>query len=97
MDMRRAYYAGAWLSVIVMSVSVIDAHLRETEAMDSKIGTAKLFNEYYNGDDINWLRLLRNKYVHLNIDQSALTVDKWYSNQPELEENARRAMMICIK
>ena len=99
MDMRVAYCAGAWLSVVVISVSIIDAHLRETEAMDNKIGTAKLFNEYYacENADINWLRLLRNKYVHLNIDEPALTIDKWYDSQKELEDNATRAIKICIK
>lgn len=99
MDLRRAYCAGAWLSVVVMSVSILDAHLRETEAMDNKIGTAKLFNEYYAGEnaDINWLRILRNKYVHLDIDQPALTIDKWYDNQIEMENNAVRAIHICVK
>src|ERR1044072_10034499 len=64
MDLQACYCIGAWLSVIILSVSVIDAHLRETEAMDNKIGTAKLLEEYYFGaEDINWLRRLRNKYV----------------------------------
>jgi len=98
MDMRRAFCAGAWLSVIIVSISVIDAHLRETEANNNKIGTAKLLNEYYKGgDDINWLRLLRNKYVHLNVDNPALEMNVWFNNQEEMEDNAKKAIEICIK
>ena len=55
---------------------MIDAHLRETEAKYNKIGTAKLLNEYYGGsEDINWLRKLRNSYVHVDIDIPALEMN----------------------
>ena len=97
MDMQIAYCAGAWLSVIIMSVSVIDAHLRETEAMDNEIGTAKLLNDYYTGEEINWLRVLRNKYVHANFDKPVLEMNAWFDNQNELEENATKAMTMTIK
>lgn len=96
MDMQLAYCAGAWLSVLITSVSVIDSHLRETEAMDDKIGTAKLLNEYYEGDDINWLRQLRNKYVHLNLDNPALEMNAWFDNQKQFEADATRAIRMTI-
>ncbi len=96
MDMQLAYCAGAWLSVIVMSVSVIDAHLRETEALDNKIGTAKLLSDYYNGGDIDWLRKLRNKYVHVDLDKSPFAMNDWYSQQEKLEEDATTAMQMTI-
>lgn len=96
MDMRKAYCAGAWLSVIVMSVSVIDSHLRETEAMDNKIGTQKLFNDFFTGEDINWLRLLRNKYVHVNIDKPVLEMNDWFNNQKEMEADATKAIRLTI-
>lgn len=96
MDMQIAYCSGAWLSVIVMSVSVIDAHLRETEAMDNKIGTAKLLNDYYTGEDINWLRVLRNKYVHVSIDKPVLEMNDWFNNQLELEKAATKAFKMTI-
>jgi hypothetical protein len=68
MELQACYCIGAWLSDVILSVSVIDAHLRETEASDINIGTAKLFDEFYFGpEDISWLRKLRNKYVHLDL------------------------------
>lgn len=97
MDMRIAYCAGAWLSVVVMAVSVIDAHLRETEAMDSKIGTAKLLKDFYTGEDIDWLRILRNKYVHLDLEKPVLEMNHWFDNQIEMQKNATKAIEMCIK
>lgn len=97
MDMQIAYCSGAWISVVIVSVSVIDAHLRETEAMDSKIGTAKLLTVYYEGDDIDWLRQLRNKYVHHNLDKPILEMNDWFNNQDQLELNATKAINMTIK
>ena len=97
MDMQLAYCAGAWLSVIITSISVIDAHLRETEAMDETIGTARLLNEYYEGDDINWLRQLRNRYVHLNPDKPAFEMNAWFDNQDQFQQNATKAIKMTIK
>jgi hypothetical protein len=96
MDMRLAYCSGAWLSVIIMSVSVIDAHLRET-VTDSQVGTAKLLSEYYTGEDINWLRILRNKYVHVDVENPILGMNAWFDNRKELEENATKAMEMTVK
>ena len=73
-DMELAYCAGAWISVIIMSVSIIDAHLRE-DVGDDKMGTAQLFSNYYEGENIDWLRRLRNKYVHYNINNPILDLD----------------------
>ncbi len=96
MDMQRAYCTGAWISVVVMAVSVIDAHLRETEAMDNNIKTAKLLDTYYEGQDINWLRKLRNSYVHLNLENPSLETNTWFNNQKELEANATKAIQMTI-
>lgn len=97
MDMQIAYCSGAWISVVIMSVSVIDAHLRETEALDNKIGTAKLLTEYFEGEHIDWLRQLRNKYVHHNIDNPILEFNDWFNNQDQLELNATKAIKMTIK
>lgn len=97
-DLQACYAIGAWLSVVVLSVSIIDAHLRETEAMDNKIGTAKLLNEFYEGpEDINWLRKLRNTYVHLDVDNPALEMDIQFDGRAKLEEDATKAVRMVIK
>ncbi len=96
MELQACYCIGAWLSVIILSVSVIDAQLRETEAMDSKIGTAKLLSDYYAGEEIDWLRRLRNKYVHIDIDNPALNIDMQYGPRKELEADATKAIKMVI-
>jgi len=96
-DLHIAYCAGAWIAVVVLSVSIIDAHLRENEAMDNKIGTQKLLDEYYADGDINWLRLLRNKYVHLNLDRPFLTMSDWYDKAEQMELEATKAVEAVIK
>lgn len=97
MDMQIAYCAGAWLSVVVMAVSVIDAHLRETEANDNNIGTANLLASFYEGEDINWLRRLRNRYVHMNLNNLKLKMNAWFLSQSEMETDATRAIQMTIK
>jgi len=96
MDMQIAFCSGAWISIVIMSVSVIDSHLRETEAMDTSIGTAKLLKEYYEGEEIDWLRQLRNKYVHHNLDKPLIEMNDWFDNQEQLEKNAIKAMKMTI-
>ncbi len=97
-DIQACYCIGAWLSVIILSISIIDAHLRETECLDENIGTAQLLNEYYNGPyDINWLRKLRNKYVHVDINSPALEMNHQYLKRSELEEDATKAIKMIIK
>jgi len=96
-DLQACFCIGAWLSVVILSVSVIDAQLRETEAMNNNLGTAKLLNDYYLGeDDINWLRRLRNKYVHMQVNIPALEVDVQYNNRTALEYDATRAIKMAI-
>jgi hypothetical protein len=55
-------------------------------------GTAKLLNELYTGADINWLRQLRNKYVHINFKLPALKIDDQYDNREVMEADARKAI-----
>lgn len=97
MDMQVAFCSGAWLSVVIMSISVMDSHLRETEATDSRMGTALLLREYFIGDDIDRLRRLRNKYVHHNLDNPVFDTNQWFNNQEQFEKDARKATEMTIK
>lgn len=96
MDMQIAFCSGAWLSVIVMSITVIDSHLRENEALNDRLGTMELLNEYYNGENINWLRQLRNKYVHINLNKPILEMNDWFVKQEKLEADAIKAIKMTI-
>lgn len=95
-DMAISFCAGAWTSVIVMSVSVIDAHLRECYAIDNKLATAKLLTKYYKGQNIDWLRKLRNSYVHCDPDNTVFEMNAHFENAEKMEADARKAMQMTI-
>jgi hypothetical protein len=98
-DMQRAYCAGAWISVVVMAVSSIDSHFRETESGDNRIGTAKLLNEFYEGegDEIDWLRKLRNKYVHLNLEEPFLEINTGLVTKSNLKPMQQKQLKLPSK
>jgi len=94
-DMTRAYCAGAWISVVIISVSIIDANLRE-DIMDEKTKTAELLRNNYEGENIDWLRKLRNKYVHHDINNPILDQESYENKQDELEQDATNALKMAI-
>jgi hypothetical protein len=97
-ELQCCYCAGAWLAVIVISISVIDAQIRETEAGgDSKINTAKLLNTYYKNDYVDELRMTRNKIVHINCDNPFLSLDKQYGERKSFEREAQVAASLAIQ
>ena len=59
--------------------------------------SAKLLNDYYSGDNIEWLRKLRNSYVHYNTDNPVLGMNAHYENQVQMEADATVAMQMTIK
>lgn len=100
LDLQACYCIGAWISVIILSISILDAHLRETESGDNEIGTAKLLNNFYDGsEDINGLRRLRNKYVHLDLNNPILEMNAQFDEQKrgQMEREATNAIKIVIK
>jgi hypothetical protein len=95
-DLQSCYCVGAFIAVIFLSISIMDAHFRDTGYGDGVIGTAQLLRANFTGDDIDWLRKLRNSYVHINVDNPALKIDDHYFKRTEMEENARKAITMVI-
>lgn len=95
-DLQSCYCSGAWLAIIFLSVSIIDAQLREMEASDQKINTARLFTDYSTGNDIHWLRQLRNRYVHVDLSSPALVIDDQYNKRNFMKADAERAINLVM-
>jgi len=95
-DMSLAHCAGAWICVIIMSVSTIDAHIRE-DIGNETIGMAQLLDNFYEGENIDWLRRLRNKYVYYDINNPVLDLDSYITEQNQLEQDATEAIKMVIK
>jgi len=60
-DVRRAFLAGAWASVIVMAQAVIEATMRD---LDFKDYDSKAKDLFFGQEDLERLRTLRNQLLH---------------------------------
>ena len=98
-DILHAFCAGAWISVIVLAHAAIDATIRDTETgdYDSSAKTA------FGGDpDLKWLRVFRNKLVHVPEDPSKgplphLDMSDIDVYHDALEPHARRAIDLLFR
>jgi len=96
-EAQSCFCAGAWISVIILAFAVIDAQLRETEVPYFKGNSKELINILGFDERFQRLRKRRNKIIHLNIDNPAITVDQQWGNRKELEEEAREAIKLMIE
>ena len=92
-ELRAVYCCGAWYTVIILSVSIIDVTLREIDMPDHKGNTADLAAQLHFNPDFDWLRKKRNKLVHIDVNNPAASLDG-YSD--ELEADAKRAVEIVF-
>lgn len=93
-DLQAIYCSGAFVSVVIISCAVIDAHLRETELGEHFGGGMKAaFALSDFGLELEWLRQRRNSLVHWNPrNNTVLSVDDHYSNRAIHEKEAQRAI-----
>ena len=95
-DVQSAFCAGAWLAVIVLSLAVVDAQLRETELPGFKGNTKKLLKEAGANSELQKLRLRRNKLIHIDTDNPAITVDQQWEDRKKLEREAKKAVKLMF-
>lgn len=95
-DLQATFCAGAWSAVVVLATAIIDAHLREAELPENFRGGLKAaFEGRQNSDELEWLRVRRNRLVHFAPEHGpAVTVDAQWSDRDELEQEARRAILL---
>lgn len=96
-EVQSCFCAGAWVSVIILAVTVIDAQLRETETGDYKSSTKDLLNQLGFGDEYQKLRERRNNLIHIKEDNPAITVDQQWENRDKLESEAESAVILMLK
>jgi hypothetical protein len=96
-DLQIAFCSGAWIAVIILALSIIDAHLREIEVPGFKGNTASLIKEIKLENDLDWLRKRRNKLIHLDIDNPEITVNDQWDKRGLFEEEARKAIELVFK
>lgn len=98
-EVQACFCAGAWIAVIILTLAVIDAQLREIEFPDHEGTTYTLLNNLSDNTDLHWLRKRRNQLVHINPDKPAITVDDlWSPNQvAEYEKDAKKAVRLMFE
>lgn len=96
MDLQAVFCAGAWLAVIIVSVSVIDAYLRDIHDVPNSVPINELLTKFYKGDHADWLRKIRNGYVHLHPDRTELVMNVQFNERSRLEQDAIRAMRMVV-
>src|SRR4051812_26529214 len=72
LDLMRAFCSGAWVSVIVLAVAVVDAQLRDAELPGFKGKTSRLFKEAGVSDKMSSLLRRRNDLVHCRVGAPAV-------------------------
>lgn len=96
MDLQACFCTGAWLSVIIISVSVIDAHLRDIHEVPNSVPIHEVLTNYHEGPDADWLRRIRNGYVHLHPERTNLVMNVQFNQRAQFEQDAKRAMRMTV-
>ena len=96
-DVQSAFCAGAWVGVIILSMAVVDAALRETEVPGFTGSTKKLIETANANPRLQAMRERRNAFVHVNPDNPALTVDQQWADRGKLEKEAREAVELMFE
>lgn len=97
-DIRAAFCAGAWLSVIVLAAAAIEAQFRHVYLEDYDSRAVDLYGRDI---DLHWLRELRNEILHVSKPgtESSLWKQSFsdvHACHGALEPEARRAVAIMF-
>jgi hypothetical protein len=86
-EVQAVFCTGAWVSVVILAMAVVDAQLRETEEPGFDGNTARLVDAVRG----------RNALVHVDPDKPAITVDRQWSDRAILEQEARDAVLLMFR
>lgn len=98
-EVENSFCAGAWISVIVLALSAIDAQLREIALPGFKGSTKKLIEKTGLAEKLDELRDRRNSIVHSNPESPTLTWDDVFleENRDKLKEEAEKAIELMLE
>lgn len=95
-EVQSCYCAGAWVAVIVLAYTVLDAQLLETEAHGFNGNSKELLENLGFGGEYQKLRLRRNRIIHLRPEEPAITVDQQWASRSELKEEAEHTIQLML-
>ena len=80
-DLQACFCAGAWVAVVILAATVVDT---QVEASKQRRAAP--------AEDLRWLRALRNRLVHEDRANPALTIEAQWTERREWERAAKRAV-----
>ena len=96
-EVQVAFCAGAWLAVLVLTIAVVEAQLREIEFPDFRGNTKQLLTNAGVNKELQKLRERRNSIIHLDAMRPAITVEQQWSDRTQLESEARNAIRLMFE
>ena len=96
-EAQTCFCAGAWISVIILAFTVIDAQLRETEVPGFKGNSKRLLDDLGFDGGFQKLRERRNQIIHIRSDSPGITVDQQWADRKELEAEAHEAVELMLE
>jgi hypothetical protein len=96
-EAQTCFCAGAWVSVIILAFTVIDAQLREIEMPTFKGNSKDLLSSLGLDGRFQKLRERRNQIIHIKAESPAITVDQQWVDRKELEGEARQAVALMLE
>ncbi len=95
-DLQATYCAGAFIACVILGCTIIDSHIRETEAgPDFQGGIEAAFGFSGFRAELDWLRKRRNRLVHFKgACGLAISVDDHFGNRDSHEVDAKRTVKL---
>ncbi len=84
-EAQTCFCAGAWISVIILAFTVIDAQLRETEVPGFNGNSKRLLGDLGFDGRFQKLRECRNRIIHIRSGSPGITVDQQWADRKALE------------
>ena len=95
-ELQVLFCVGAWNSIIIISLSVIDSQVRDVDDPDFKGNTKELIERNNLNPEIDWLRKKRNKIVQINKGNPELNLNDYLDKKQQLENDAKKIIeLVC--
>ena len=84
-DLQAAYCAGAWSAVVILAAAIVDA-----QSFHAGFPSDSLT------DERSWLRGLRNRLLHEDRSDPAITIEDQWTRRDEWQRKAKRAVDVAL-
>lgn len=95
-EVQACYCAGAWVAVIALAFSVVEADLVDEACGDVPPNAQQMLKRAGFGSEYQALRLRRNRLLHLRLQEPGITVDQQWGSRAELQAEAERAIKLML-